>query len=163
MKCREFDTHMADWVAGRLSVEQCARLEAHCAACPACARAADAERRLRARWQELPPVREGIDLWPRVAARLETPAPAPRFLFARRLVWGGALATAALVVLLVRPAPPPQPYTPAWNDGRVNERKVVQMVAELKQIPDPENDIVLSEMHDYRPNTRLLLTGSERK
>lgn len=137
MNCRHFQNHLADWVSGRLSEEQAAPMEAHRAACPACARAEREERDLRARWFTLAAPANPPDLWPRIAARLETPAPAPapRFVFARRLVFSSAVAAAgalcAFLWVRMEPATPEEP---------VDEQRVVQLIGAMQQLPDPDTD-----------------------
>lgn len=137
MNCRHFQHHMADWVAGRLSEEQAALMETHRAVCPVCARAEEEERDLHARWHALAVPANPPDLWPRIAARLETPTPArtPRFAFARRLALSGAVAAAGAICALLwaRLEPVPQ-------EDAVDEQRVVQLIGAMQQIPDPDVD-----------------------
>ena len=111
MNCRDFERHTADRMSRRLSPERCREMAAHQADCPACARAALAEARLRAAWRESAPPAHTPDLWPRLARRLEaqggadagTPPGRRRGLrLGRRPHWAFATALALLTLGLCR-------------------------------------------------------------
>lgn len=76
MNCRSFEWLVADWQAQRLSPKQARRMADHQQACASCAALARAETRMREHWRAAT-VPDGLDLWPRLAARLETPEVRP--------------------------------------------------------------------------------------
>ena len=169
MKCRDFQTFLPDWIAGKLSENLAGQMLAHYAACKACSRAAEDERDLRDRWRNLPDLRETPDLWPRLAARLnalnERPAKLPFFLPRLRLyTLGGALAAAALCAVVLWPRPsavvfPPDNPSQTLVPPDVDEQHVVQLVSDMRQMPDPESDTSLVAPPHYRPVERSILLG----
>jgi ferric-dicitrate binding protein FerR (iron transport regulator) len=165
MKCRDFETLLPDWIAGRLSENAAGQMLAHYAACKTCSTAAEDERDLRNRWRSLPDLRDTPDLWPRLAARLSAQheLPARRSPFAMRLrlyTLGGALAAAALCAVVLWPRPPAvtvRSGDPGQTD--VDEQHVVQLVSDMRRMPDPESDTSLVAPPHYRPVERSILLG----
>jgi len=160
MNCRKFEEQLADWVSGRLPEDRAAALEAHRALCPACAQAEKEERDLRARWLSLATPAAAPDLWPRIEARLHAPAPTPRFVFARRLAFGGAVAAAgALCALLWVYLSSALPHV-APPVAEADEGRVVQLVGTMQRLPDPDADIVTNEpRYSVWEERRFILMG----
>lgn len=154
ISCKEFEDLLPEWVAGRLSNVQATQMEQHCAACPTCAHAEAAESDLRARWRVLQTVQNTPDIRPRLAARLAEAAAASRALFVRRMALvGGAFATAALCALMIFHT------AHSSREKAVNEAHVVNLVAEMQQLPYPEEDRMISAL--YRQEERLILVGNK--
>lgn len=85
MNCRIFESQVADWLSGRLPAAVADQMTAHKAACESCAEITARETQMRLLWSHLQtPSTEAseksnrladADLWPRISARIETPAP----------------------------------------------------------------------------------------
>lgn len=140
MNCRKFERHTADFVAGRLPHLLESQMAEHAAVCERCAREVARERTLRA---ALGYARRNVtqtDLWPRIAARMfdEAARPIARRSLARQLaIWGALPAAACLTVwMFVRPAPPLAPQVAS----SVDESRVVTLVADMQEMPDPTYD-----------------------
>lgn len=158
MNCRNFDDLVAEWVAGRLPEDQSERMTAHCRICPKCARGEADERKLRGLWASLPEPHSRRDLWPRIAAAIESPAPVRSRLFgAPRLAYACVLAAGACAAILVsrttvNPGPDNGPVV------RMDEQRVVRFAAALQEVPDMDNEYALS----FRKSQKMALIGGGR-
>ena len=99
MNCRQFETNLADFIAGRLLPSEDTQMRAHCQGCPLCALEEKRERALRLRFTETPVVPPVTNLWPIVQAQL--PQRRPRFAFSRFWLTAPALTAAAAAALLL--------------------------------------------------------------
>jgi len=134
MKCRFGEMEISDWVAGRLSQDRAATLQAHCRECQSCGQIAAAEEALNARFADAFGERDGVDLWPQVVQRIAVqPRLRPR-VWLRRFAFSGATAVFAVLasVWWLRPTVPPA--NP--GGGPVDENHVVQLVADMQKMPD---------------------------
>lgn len=165
MKCPEFNRHLPDWIAGHLSHEQNQQMQAHHTTCMTCQKTTIAERELRLRWQYLPSPPDVPALWPQLSQHIENTPSQRRFVpySPRILGLGFAALGLSLIVLLARL--PGQPVeTVGTSHGvvitDVDESHVVQIVREIRQLPENENDILLDETQQDR--RRLLLSREDR-
>ena len=113
MNCRSFERQTADWLSRRLPAERSEEMTAHQETCPACARAAAAEVRLRGLWREAGPP-PATDLWPHLSARIDVPAARTRWP-SRALAGAVTIAVfSAVFCWAVLPGPTPHagPPTP---------------------------------------------------
>src|SRR5437899_4814636 len=100
MKCNRFENDIADWLKERLPDEQASQMAEHAGSCAACAKSVEAERRLVKAWDRVPTPARTPELWPKVAAQLDRPAPRPRFsLGVGRFAIAGTLAAGAVCAL----------------------------------------------------------------
>ncbi len=151
MNCKIFERELADWVRGRAPQDLAARMAAHRDACASCARAEAVERTLVAAWSALPEPRSAPELWPQVAARLEQPAPAPRWsLFRPPWAIAGALAAGALCALLFTHMPSatstakPFAGAPSHTVRKADPAgvaEVISLVSQMRQLPDPDSGV----------------------
>lgn len=164
MNCRKFESDLAEWMAGRLSLDQAQRMQAHQAVCAKCQRSAQEEQMLRYRWHDLPHTPD-ISLWPRLERRLAVAAPKRRIGFFHPLAMS---ASAAAVILTgaflwtysIRHSPSAISITSPHGamSARVNERHIVQMISSLQQLPDEESDTFFVEtQRDRQAQRRVLL------
>jgi anti-sigma factor RsiW len=104
MRCEEFLERLDDFVDGILAPEEEERISHHAAACAACGTELAAVRRLGTRVAELPrSIEPARDLWPGVAARIESEK-VVRGVFTRstrRFLLAAAVVVAALGVLAI--------------------------------------------------------------
>jgi anti-sigma factor (TIGR02949 family) len=115
MNCLEFRARLGPYVDGELSVSDLAAADAHCAACPECARARDAEREFRALLRRQPrevappelrarivsEVRRRSRRWTRVPWLLAPAGAAAALLLALALLLPGGRPSADLPAALV--------------------------------------------------------------
>ena len=162
MNCNRFRRDLPDWLRGGLMEIEIEKMAAHSATCRACAREEAFERHLRSTWKALPETPPAPEFWPRVAAALDNQRQAPRLGW-RPARWAAASVFAAgalcAVILANRPAME-TPYSLAAVD--VNEQKVIQMVTELRQLPDFESERMAMDPPHLR-NRAILLGVSEEK
>jgi hypothetical protein len=164
MKCRQFEQWLPDWIADRLSAEQADRMAAHSATCPICSRAADGERALRRRWQDLPQAAEVPALWPRLAQRIEVAPHRRRSSFLPVFAtMSSAVAAFCLVCLLVRPHPIQDPGTPFRPriTASTDDSRIVQLASQIQQLPEGESDAFFAETQQDRRAMRLTIHGKE--
>jgi anti-sigma factor (TIGR02949 family) len=102
MNCLEFRARLGPYVDGELSAADIAAAEAHCAACPDCARALDAEREFRALLRRQPREPAPPELRARIVAEVRRRS--RRSVRAVRwLVPAGALAAVLVAAALLLP------------------------------------------------------------
>ncbi len=96
LTCAAFEELLPGWLEGDLDVSSTADAELHLASCAPCRDLAADLRRITGDAAALPVLSPSTDLWPGIAARIETPVvalPAPR----RRSVWQLGAIAATLV------------------------------------------------------------------
>ena len=170
MNCNRFRRDLPDWLRGGLNENEAGALRAHSAECRACAREEALERHLRGVWSSMPAPTREPELWPRVAAALDGPAPGSRpQWFPARLAVGSVFALGALCALLLSQngalAPPDNGPTPFVATGTLTiaeEQKVVRMVNELRELPELEAERLALEPPHLR-NAAMFLGEGERE
>lgn len=177
MKCREFQNAVADYVGGRLDAQQAQSMDAHKAACPACAQSCVQERDLRQSFQAAPIPAPTPDVWNHVAAHLHAPPATSARPFASRRAWLGALCGAAACValmgigLLSRPTEPipisdlPEqlPTIAALRPASVSiaDNTVIGLVSDMRDRQDTETEAVWAEDTSAHQEKRSLLMGEQ--
>jgi len=156
MKCNQFEIDMADWVKRRLPNDKAAQMEQHAANCEACAKEAEVERRLARAWDAVPVPSETPELWPAVAARLERPVARPRFSFGiGRFAFAGTLAAGAVCAVMFFQFN----RGPQANVVQTEKPTVVTMVAQMRELPEPDPESLAPDAHLRRD---LVLGRSDR-
>src|SRR5258706_13156804 len=131
MKCNNFENDIADWVKERLPDEQASQMAEHAASCAECAKTVEVERLFGKAWDRVPTPSRTPELWSKVAAQLDRPAPRPRFSFGiGKLAFAGTLAAGAVCAVFF-----------SHFNGRPNnlvivppgERNVLTMVAQMRE------------------------------
>jgi len=123
IKCREFQSSVAEWVAGRLQGDAAERMKQHEAQCAECADEAENERSLRVSFSAVPAIKQTPDLWERIERRVET-TPQTRFAFRfpKMFAWSGAAAACAVLSIMILTKPnvvsPPQSGNPEIASGQ---------------------------------------------
>jgi anti-sigma factor RsiW len=156
MNCRQFESNLADYIAGRLPPADAAQMNAHSDACAVCAREEQQERALRVRFVASPVVPPVTDLWPRVVAQL--PERRPRFAFPRLWLAAPALTAAAAVAVLFWSLPRPDvtgPVRVPSNPVSGSPVRLSTLVNEVREIGIPESEMLLDETDSSRQMGRL--------
>jgi hypothetical protein len=172
MKCREFQNAVADYVGGRLDVQQAQTMDDHKAICFACAQSCAQERGLRQSFQAAPIPAPIPDVWPQVAAQLQASSAVPGRPFAYRRVWSGALCgvgacTAFLCIgLLSRPAPSAdsdltQPISAVAANRPFANDTIIGLVSDMRDGPDTETEANWAEDASDHQEKRSLLLGEQ--
>jgi anti-sigma factor RsiW len=148
--CRRLRAALVDAAAGTLPVTDRVRVEAHVAGCAHCRATLVAMRRLAS---EVPPValpddafftRQRADVMRRIRTTRPEPAPA-RPWHAWRIA--GAVATAALVLVLVRPGPPASHSIDRLDDDAlVHLHDLLPAITPASSIEDADSDLLA--IHD---------------
>jgi len=73
MTCEMFEANVSEWLDEELAPEARSAMDAHRAACPACAALVSDLRRLQTDARQLPPLVPSRDLWEGIEARIEAP------------------------------------------------------------------------------------------
>jgi anti-sigma factor RsiW len=165
MNCRLFRRELPDWLRGMLNESESAAMETHRAECRFCAKEEALERHLRGAWKSMPESPREPEVWPRVAAALDRPRATGRLRWRPAgLALGSAFAVMGLIALLISQngsiSGPPPNERPTTVISAAEERRVVQMVEELRRIPDLESDRMALEPPHLR-NAAVFLGASE--
>jgi hypothetical protein len=155
MNCRQFETNLADYIAGRLIPSEEAKMHAHSQGCPLCALEEKRERALRLRFTEAPVVPPVTNFWPIVQAQI--PARRPRFAFSRFWVTAPVMTAAAAAVLLLWF--PPSTITPSTYDGLPSEVRPYSSLANVNSVREigiPESQMLLEETDSSRQLGRMV-------
>ena len=171
MNCRKFNNNLVDWTADRTSGDIAIEMRAHAASCAACAAEAEAEKSLRASMRALPVPNRDIELWPKVAMRLDRHVPARRFLFSPRWATASALAAGVMCALVfVRPLvtpggeyPVPQQNAVVTPIQTVDETRIVHLVASIRDMSDPDNEQTADPSRHTPLQQRAVLVGNEER
>jgi len=136
MRCREVGPLIADWVAGRLEPGVAPRVQEHLAACDSCRREAAAESRMRTLMRALPSEPLARDLTPAVLARIADAGKPVRLAWFRRAP-AVAFAAGVFCALALLVKAPQVRVQPPIAVAAVDEGRVVRMVADMQELPDP--------------------------
>ena len=163
MSCKLFRRDLPDWLRGNVTIES-GVMEAHAADCRECAREEALERHLRGAWKSMPAPDRTPEVWPRIAAALDGHSPRIT-LRPARLALGSAFALGAIcAVLYTNMSSPVSPGVrgPDVVGAPVNERRGVEMVQELRRIPDLDSERLAMEP-PHLVHEALFLGAGERK
>src|SRR5258706_9695089 len=146
MKCNNFENDIADWLKERLPDEQASQMAEHVAACAECAKTLELERMLASAWDRVPSPTRTPELWGKVAAQLDRPAPRPRFSFGiGKFAFAGTLAAGAAYAVFFTH------FKTAPNKIVVEprQRNVLTMVAQMRELPKTDPEALAPDNH-YR-------------
>lgn len=171
MNCRMFEHLLPDWIGGRLPLEQSQRMQAHQSQCAVCREAAAEERVLRQRLRALPSEADPPSIWPRLSLQIASVPVKPRRTYFPTWTLGSAVAAVGLAALLllarsphhspIRPAPINTPISNPVTTAVVDERHIVQMISNIRQLPEEESDAFSSDAQQERQTQRRVLLGKE--
>ncbi len=157
MNCNRFRRDLPDWLRGDLKDANIAAMSAHSSGCRTCAREEAMERHLRGVWKSVPDSPAVPEMWPKVASALDSPSKSwwP-VLRPARLAMGSAFALGALCAVLWSQNPGPGGPGHGGPVTDREEQKVVEMVRELREIPEIDGE-------SHLRHAALFLGESERK
>jgi len=160
MNCNRFRRDLPDWLRGDLKEMDVAAMSAHSSTCRACGREEALERHLRGVWKSVPEAPPVPEMWPKVAAALETPSRSWQPIFRpARLAMASAFAFGALCAVLWSQNSG-QVDSPVPPDGTVisvrEEQHVIDVVRELRQLPDPDRERTAMEPPHLRHAAMML-------
>src|SRR5258708_33386352 len=145
MKWNSFENDMGDWLKEGLPDEQASMMAEHAASCMECAETVGLERMLVKALDRVPTPSRTPELWPKVAAQLDRPAPRPRFSFGiGKFAFAGTLAAGAVCALFmthfIGSSSRPTIVAPG-------ERNVLTMVAQMRELPEADPEALAPDAH----------------
>jgi predicted anti-sigma-YlaC factor YlaD len=147
VKCREAGPLIADWVSGKLVPGVAPQMQEHIAACEACRAVATAETRMRDMIGSFRTEELDRDLAPDVLSRAVVPHRRTHFWTMKRApAFAFAGVACAVIFLAFAFRTPLQPKMAVADEGRV-----VQMVADMQQVPDAPEEGLLSGGASHDP------------
>jgi hypothetical protein len=118
---------------------------------------------MRSAWKSLPETPAAPEMWPRIAAAIDMPSRAPRFSWrSPKLAAASVFAAGALFALLLVNGPGGDSGTTPSPVSISEEQKVIQMVSELRELPDLEAERMAMDPPHLRNSTILLGRIEER-